>query len=160
MVVGIGGYFEPRALGVGYDIIADLLSGHVALHVLIAFFAVKLIIWVFALASGTSGGVLAPLLIFGCAIGTISSYIIPGSQSMGVWALIGMGAIMGGMMRSPLTAVLFCFELTNDSQVFLPLLIASTASYAFTVWAMKRSILTEKVARRGYDIFRVLGRST
>jgi H+/Cl- antiporter ClcA len=154
LVVGIGGYFEPRALGVGYDVISDMLTGHMVTSAIILFFVVKLVIWIFALASGTSGGVLAPLLLFGCSIGTLVSGLSTGQQSVGVWALIGMGAIMGGMMRSPLTAIIFCFELTNDSQVFVPLLIASTAAYAFTVWAMKRSILTEKVARRGYDIFR------
>lgn len=154
LIVGIGGYFQPRALGVGYDVIADILNSQVATSALVVFFVVKLTIWIFALASGTSGGVLAPLLIFGCCIGTLISYLIPGTQLPGVWALIGMGAIMGGMMRSPLTAVIFCFELTKDNEILLPLLIASTVSYAFTVWAMKRSILTEKVARRGFDIFR------
>jgi H+/Cl- antiporter ClcA len=154
LVVGIGGYFQPRALGVGYDIIADLLNGHIVASAILGLFVVKLIIWIFALASGTSGGVLAPLLIFGCSIGTLVSGFSSGGQTPGVWALIGMGAIMGGMMRSPLTAIIFCFELTNDPQIFLPLLIASTTAYAFTVWAMKRSILTEKVARRGFDIFR------
>jgi hypothetical protein len=153
-VVGIGGYFEPRALGVGYDVISDLLSSHIALSVLFALFAAKVVIWIFALASGTSGGVLAPLLIFGCSIGTFLSVFDPGTQPSGVWALIGMGSVMGGMMRSPLTSVIFCFELTKDPEILLPLLIASTISYAFTVWSMKRSILTEKVARRGFDIFR------
>lgn len=154
VAVGIGGYIQPKALGVGYELIGDLLNSHMLTPVLISFFIVKLVIWIVALASGTSGGVLAPLLIFGCAIGTLASIISPGAQSSGAWALVGMGAIMGGMMRSPLTAVIFCFELTNDTEILLPLLIASTASYAFTVWAMKRSILTEKVARRGFDIFR------
>lgn len=154
LVVGIGGYLQPRALGVGYDVITDLLNSHFAAPALIAFFIVKCVIWLVSLASGTSGGVLAPLLIFGCSIGTLISFLIPGVHSPGVWAVIGMGAIMGGMMRSPLTAVVFCFELTKDSGLFLPLLIASTVSYVFTVVVMKRSILTEKISRRGYDIFR------
>ncbi len=154
LVVGVGGYFEPRALGVGYDVISDLLNGHIIWSVLLGLFVVKLVIWIFALASGTSGGVLAPLLIFGCCLGTAFSMLMPGSHLAGVWALIGMGAIMGGMMRSPLTAVIFCFELTKDPQILLPLLIASVVSYAFTVLLMSRSILTEKVARRGFDIFR------
>ncbi len=154
LVVGIGGYFQPRALGVGYDVIADLLNNHIAISALVTLFIVKILIWIFALASGTSGGVLAPLLIFGCSIGSIEAMWLPGNLPNGVWALIGMGAIMGGMMRSPFTAIIFCFELTRDTEVLLPLLIASIISYAFTVWAMKRSILTEKVARRGFDIFR------
>lgn len=65
-----------------------------------------------------------------------------------------MGAILSGMMRSPFTAILFCLELTHDANVLLPLLIATLCSYAFTVLVMKRSILTEKIARRGFDIFR------
>ncbi len=154
IVVGIGGYFQPRALGVGYDVIGDLLTGQIPATPMLVLFLVKMLIWIFALASGTSGGVLAPLLIFGCSIGALASPLLPGDLPSGIWALIGMGAVMGGMMRSPFTAILFCFELTKDPNILLPLLIASMASYAFTVWAMKRSILTEKVARRGYDIFR------
>lgn len=153
-IVGIGGYFQPRALGVGYDVIGDLLNNQITTPAILALLAVKMLIWIFALASGTSGGVLAPLLIFGCAIGSLESAFLPGNISAGTWALVGMGAIMGGMMRSPFTAILFCFELTKDSNILLPLLIASVSSYAYTVWAMKRSILTEKIARRGFDIFR------
>ncbi|MBS1958487.1 MAG: chloride channel protein [Bdellovibrionales bacterium] len=154
IIVGIGGYFQPRALGVGYDVIGDLLNGHLVMSTMLALFAVKAVIWVTSLASGTSGGVLAPLLIFGCSLGTLVAPVMPGEVTAGTWALIGMGAIMGGMMRSPFTAIFFCFELTKDTNVMLPLLIASVTAYAFTVLVMKRSILTEKVARRGYDVFR------
>ena len=157
LVIGIGGYFQPRALGVGYDVIADLLNNQIPVNLLLALLIVKMVIWIVALASGTSGGVLAPLLIFGCALGTIESQWLPAGNSSGTWALISMGAVMGGMMRSPFTAILFCFELTKDNDVLLPLLIACLASYAFTVLFMKRSILTEKIARRGYDIFREYG---
>ena len=154
LVVGIGGFFQPRALGVGYDVIADLLKSQIATGPMLYLLVVKAVIWIFALASGTSGGVLAPLLIFGCCIGSLEASWLPGALPAGTWALIGMGSVMGGMMRSPFTAILFCFELTNDANVLLPLLIASIVSYAFTVFAMRRSILTEKVARRGFDIFR------
>lgn len=154
LVVGVGGYFQPRALGVGYDVIGDLLNGQLAVSMIAGLLFVKLTIWLVALASGTSGGVLAPLLIFGCALGTLESTFLPGATSSGTWALIGMAAVMGGMMRSPFTAIFFAFELTRDTEVLLPLLIASLCSYAFTVLYMKRSILTEKIARRGHDIFR------
>lgn len=157
LIVGIGGYFEPRALGVGYDVIGDLLNGKIPMNLLWGLLLVKIVIWIVALASGTSGGVLAPLLIFGCALGALLAPWLPGTTSPGVWALIGMGAIMAGMMRSPFTAILFCFELTKDNEILLPVLIASICSYAFTVLFMKRSILTEKIARRGFDIFREYG---
>jgi CIC family chloride channel protein len=157
LVVGIGGYFEPRALGVGYDIIEDLLHGrfadHPALVGLLALMVVKCVLWSAALGSGTSGGVLAPLLIMGGALGALESAWLPGGD-MRLWSLIGMAAVMGGAMRSPFTGVLFALELTHDVNALPPLLIASTLSYGFTVLMMKRSILTEKVARRGYHISR------
>ncbi len=150
VVVGIGGYFDPRALGVGYDIIGGFLHGGVP-NVPLLFF-VKALIWIVALASGTSGGVLAPLLIMGCALGSIEASVFVGA-SPEMWSLISMGAIMGGMMRSPFTGVIFAFELTRNPEALLPLLLASFCSYTVTVLLMKRSILTEKIARRGYDIF-------
>ena len=65
-----------------------------------------------------------------------------------------MGAILGGTMRSPLTGIIFALELTHDINVLLPLLVASVIAHAFTVLVLKRSILTEKVARRGYHLSR------
>ena len=154
LVVGIGGYFQPRALGVGYDVIGDLLQGHMALSLIVALVLVKCGIWLVSLASGTSGGVLAPLLIMGCGLGAVESALLPAAGSASLWPLVSMAAVLGGMMRAPFTAVIFALELSHDVQALPPLLIAAIAAYGFTVLTMKRSILTEKVARRGYDIFR------
>jgi len=156
LIVGIGGYFQPRALGVGYDVIGDLLRGHLVASVVLGLVAVKCVIWIISLASGTSGGVLAPLLIMGCSLGALESHFLPTGGSS-LWPLVGMAAVLGGMMRAPFTAVIFALELTHDVDALPPLLIASVCAYAFTVLTMKRSILTEKVARRGYDIFREYG---
>jgi CBS domain-containing protein len=57
-------------------------------------------------------------------------------------------------MRSPFTGIVFAFELTHDMNVILPLLVASVIAHAFTSLTLKRSILTEKVARRGYHLSR------
>jgi CIC family chloride channel protein len=65
-----------------------------------------------------------------------------------------MGAILAGTMRAPFTAILFALELTHDINVLLPLLVASILAHATTVLLLKRSILTEKVARRGFHITR------
>jgi H+/Cl- antiporter ClcA/CBS domain-containing protein len=154
LFVGIGGYFVPRALGVGYDVIGDLLLGHLAVTVIVALVLVKCGIWLVSLASGTSGGVLAPLLIMGCGLGALEAILLPSAGSVSLWPLISMAAVLGGMMRAPFTAVIFALELTHDIQALPPLLIAAVMAYGFTVLVMKRSILTEKVARRGYDIFR------
>ena len=153
VVVGIGGYFQPRTLGVGYDVIGDLLQNHLAIHVVIAIVVVKAIIWVIALASGTSGGVLAPLLMMGAGVGAVVGPYMPGGDPA-VWPLIFMAAALGGMMRAPVMAAIFAFELTGDANALLPLLAAAAVAYGFTVLLMRRSILTEKIARRGYHIYR------
>jgi chloride channel protein, CIC family len=153
LVVGVGGYFQPHALGVGYDIIEDMLQGHYVLLALIPLICVKCLIWSTALGSGTSGGVLAPLLIMGGALGALESAILPGGDRT-LWPLVSMAAVMGGTMRSPLTGAVFALELTRDVNTLPALLLASVVAHAFTVLVMRRSILTEKVARRGYHLSR------
>ena len=155
LAVGLGGLVEPRALGVGYDVIGDLLTGHLVLKAVLLILVVKAAIWLIALSSGTSGGVLAPLLILGGAAGWLIGLMLPGSP--GFWALLGMAAMLGGTMRAPLTGALFAVELTGDMHR-LPALIAATASaYAVTVLLLRRSMLTEKIARRGQHITREYG---
>ncbi|MGC1304622.1 MAG: chloride channel protein [Caulobacteraceae bacterium] len=152
LVVGLGGLVEPRALGVGYDVIGDLLNGHMLLAGVLAILLVKSTIWLISLSSGTSGGVLAPLLILGGALGWIVGLALPGSP--GFWALLGMAAMLGGTMRAPLTGAIFAVELTGDMRMLPALLAATAAAYAVTVLLLKRSILTEKIARRGQHITR------
>jgi len=156
LVVGLGGLLEPRALGVGYDVIGDLLHNHLLLSTVLALIAVKAVIWVVALGSGTSGGVLAPLLMMGAALGLCIAALVPGTDPR-LWALVCMAATLGGMMRAPLMAVVFAFELSHDVNALLPLLLSSAVAYGFTVLTMPRSILTEKIARRGFHIHREYG---
>jgi chloride channel protein, CIC family len=151
LAIGLGGLLFPQALGVGYDTIGQLLQGTVTNKVILGVLLVKWFIWAFSLGSGTSGGVLAPLLMMGGALGGLEAMFLPHAGA-GFWPLISMGAVLAGTMRAPLTGVIFAFELTHDVSVFLPLLVAAIISYAFTVLLMRRSILTEKVARRGYHL--------
>jgi H+/Cl- antiporter ClcA len=153
LAVGIGGLIQPRALGVGYDIIRDLLHGDIPVGALLVLVVVKSVIWATSLGSGTSGGVLAPLLIMGGAAGALASAFLPNMDPR-LGALIGMSAIMGGTMRSPFTGVIFALELTQDINALPALLLATIVAYAFTVLVMRRSILTEKVARRGFHVSR------
>ncbi|MBS0409824.1 MAG: chloride channel protein [Proteobacteria bacterium] len=155
LAVGLGGLVEPRALGVGYDVIGDLLHGGLLWRAVMAILLVKAGVWLVALSSGTSGGVLAPLLIMGGALGWLAGLALPGGT--GFWALLGMAAMLGGTMRSPLTGAVFALELSGDFSLLAPLLAASTAAYAVTVLLLKRSILTEKIARRGQHITREYG---
>ena len=153
LAIGIGGYIFPQALGVGYDTIGALLQGNVAIKVIIGVLIVKSAIWAISLGSGTSGGVLAPLLMMGGALGGIEAMFLP-AEGAGFWPLVSMGAILGGTMRSPLTGIVFAFELTHDINMFLPLLVAVTIAHGFTVLTLGRSILTEKIARRGFHMSR------
>ncbi|RDJ09430.1 chloride channel protein [Rhizobium grahamii] len=155
LFIGFGGLIEPRALGVGYDIIDGLLNSTLLPPAVLAILLVKSAIWLVALSSGTSGGVLAPLLIFGGALGWLIGLALPGAP--GFWALLGMAAMMGGTMRAPLTGTFFAVELTGDISVLVPLLAATVTAYAVTVLLLRRSILTEKIARRGQHITREYG---
>lgn len=153
LVVGIGGLIEPQALGVGYDNIAEMLDGRTVATAALMLLVVKGIIWSVALGSGTSGGVLAPLLIMGGAMGAVLSGFLPQADP-GFWALLAMAATMGGTMRAPLTATFFAVELTGNTHMLVPLIAACAAAHAVTVLLMKRSILTEKIARRGHHLVR------
>lgn len=153
LAIGLGGLVCPRALGVGYDTIGDILHESLATKLILVLVLVKGTIWATSLGSGTSGGVLAPLLMMGGALGGLEALAFP-QAGVGFWPLVSMGAILGGTMRSPFTGIVFAVELTHDMNMFLPLVIACTVAHGFTVLALRRSILTEKVARRGFHISR------
>jgi H+/Cl- antiporter ClcA len=153
LIIGVGGLIEPRALGVGYNTIHAELLGQLGLSALGLLFVVKLTIWSAGLGSGTSGGILAPVLMLGAAVGGILGHALPGTTP-GVWALIGLAGAMAGVTRSPFTAIVFAFELTHDANSLLALLVAATVAHLVSVLVLKRSILTEKVARRGFHVMR------
>ncbi|MGA9856788.1 MAG: chloride channel protein [Solirubrobacteraceae bacterium] len=152
-VIGIGGLIEPRALGVGYAVIDQLLTGRAGLSLIIGILVVKTLIWGLSLGSGTSGGVLAPVFMIGGALGALEGHILPG-VTPGFWALIGLSAVVGGVMRSPLTGIVFPLELTHAWPLLLALLIASTTAFLVSALLLKRSVLTEKIARRGLHLSR------
>ena len=156
--IGIGGLFFPRGLGVGYDNIAELLRGNAPVALLIGLVIAKSLMWAFSLSSGTSGGVLAPLLMIGAAIGESGAHLahMP-VETQALWAMMGMGAMLSGAVGVPLTAILFSLELTHAEAAVLPLSLACAASYLITCLVMSRSIMTEKIARRGYHLSREYG---
>ena len=152
IVVGVGGWYDPAVLGVGYGNIQALISGQVTMGPAVSLLIGKAVVWIAALSSGTSGGVLAPLLMMGGALGAIEAHILPFGD-VGFWALVAMSAVLGGTMRAPLTATVFAVELTGDLHVMPAVLVACVASFATTVLTMRRSILTERLARRGQHLF-------
>jgi H+/Cl- antiporter ClcA len=153
LIIGLGGLVVPQALGVGYDVIEAELNGSIALHLVVGILIVKTLIWSLSLGSGTSGGVLAPMLMIGGALGALEAQVFPGVGA-GFWPLVGLAGVLGGVMRSPLTGVVFALELTHRYEALLPLLIGATTAYAISVLILRRSVLTEKVARHGIHLSR------
>jgi CBS domain-containing protein len=152
VVVGIGGLFDVRVLGAGYGSIQALVNGDLVVKAVLLLLVVKAVVWLVALGSGTSGGILAPLLILGGCAGFLIGQYLPGDP--GFWAMVGMAGVMSGTMRAPMTGALFAAELTNHLSALPETIAAGTAAYAISVLVMKRSILTEKIARRGRHILR------
>jgi H+/Cl- antiporter ClcA/CBS domain-containing protein len=149
--VGVGGLVDPQVLGVGYDTIHKILLGQMTSGPLALLMVMKAAVWAIALGSGTSGGVLAPLLMVGGAMGTL----IGGRLGVGdasLWAMVGMAGMMAGTMRAPLTGMVFMLELTHDVNAVPALMVGSVAALCVTVLLMRRSVLTEKLARRGHHI--------
>ena len=153
LVVGIGGWFVPAALGVGYPAIDKMVNGEFAAGAVLGIIVVKIVIWVVSLSSGTSGGVLAPLLMIGAAMGTLLAQYIPGHDAA-VWAIVGMAALMGGTMRAPLMGTFFALETTHAWTLAPEVFAACIAATTFTVVFVPRSILTEKLSRRGTHVSR------
>jgi CIC family chloride channel protein len=152
VVVGIGALFDLRVLGAGYGTIQDLLDGNLVVSAVLLLLVVKAVVWLVALGSGTSGGILAPLLILGGCAGFLIGHYLPCDP--GFWAMIGMAGVVSGTMRAPMTGALFAAELTNHLSALPETIAAGSAAYAISVLIMKRSILTEKIARRGRHVLR------
>jgi hypothetical protein len=114
---------------------------------------VKTLIWSLSLGSGTSGGVLAPVFMIGGALGALEGTVLP-HVFPGFWAMAGLAAVVGGVMRSPLTGIVFTLELTHAWNDLMPLMVASIGGYRLSALVLKRSVLTEKIARRGLHLTR------
>ncbi|ACB76350.1 Chloride channel core [Opitutus terrae PB90-1] len=153
LLVGLGGLIDPRVLGVGYETIHALMRGELLGVAALGLVIAKGLVWSIALGSGTSGGVLAPLLMLGGGVGALLGGVT-GVGDAGLWAVVGMAAMMGGTMRAPLTGMVFLLELTHDLNALPALLVGTVAALCVTVLALRRSILTEKLARRGQHITR------
>jgi CIC family chloride channel protein len=156
--VGVGGLFFPRGLGVGYNNIAELLRGNAPIGLILGILIAKSLMWAFSLGSGTSGGVLAPLLMIGGGVGALAGHFVHATSEMqAFWALIGMGAMLAGSLGVPITAILFSLEVTHCLLALVPLTLGCITAYVMTALLMPRSILTEKLSRRGYHLTREYG---
>jgi chloride channel protein, CIC family len=150
------GLVVPRALGVGYDQIGDVLAMKLAVGTLAVLAVAKLLAWWIALASGTSGGTLAPILLISGSFGALLAHAvahIPGVHvSAGAFALVAMAATFGAATRATFASIVFVFELTRDYNAILPLMLATVVATLIASAAMRDSIMTEKLSRRGLRV--------
>jgi H+/Cl- antiporter ClcA/CBS domain-containing protein len=157
LVVGLVGYVAPRTLGVGYDNIAGILSGDLVGRAVLVLVLFKLLSWSIALGSGTSGGTLAPLFTIGGGFGALAGELLQRwTPSLGVdpriAGLVGMAAMFAGASRALLTSIVFAFETTRQPIGLLPLLGGCTAAYLVSLFKMRHTIMTERLARRGAPV--------
>jgi CIC family chloride channel protein len=153
------GSLAPRALGVGYEVIGDVLAGRLALATVATIIVVKLVAWWLALASGTSGGTLAPILLissgFGTLVGSGLNHVLPGDDiAVGAFAVVAMAAVFGAATRATFASMVFVFELTRDYEIVLPLMLATVVADLVATALSEESIMTETLARRGLRIGR------
>lgn len=154
---GLVGMAVPEVLGVGYDQIDAVLAGGMAAGTLAILAGAKMLAWWMALGSGTSGGTLAPVMLiaaaFGALVGDITLQIAPGTTLMpGAFALVAMAATFGAATRATLTSIIFVFEITQDYNAILPLILASVLADLVGTWLLPNTLMTEKLHRRGYRV--------
>ena len=156
LAVGGIGYYVPSTLGVGYENIDHVLSGQFVGPALMIFCVAKFLSWSIALGSGTSGGTLAPLFTIGGWSGVAVASVFPalslGSVDLRLAALVGMASCFAGASRAFFTSIVFAFETTREPNGVVPLLVGCTAAYIISALAMKHTIMTEKLARRGHHV--------
>ncbi len=133
LVVGVMGWFVPQVLGVGYGYVGEALNGRMAFQLMALLVVLKLIAVTTSYATGNAGGIFGPSLFIGAmlggTVGTIAHHLFPAYTAMsGAYALVGMGAVFAGVVRTPMTSVLMIFEMTQDYSVIVPLMIANLVS--------------------------------
>lgn len=158
--LGVVGLRFPQVLGEGYETVAEVLHGEgMAFSLLLALLALKLVMTALSLGSGFVGGVFAPSLFLGAALGgaygLLASRLFPGLDLVpSAYALVGMGAVLAGAVRAPITALLLLFELTNDYRILLPLMFAVAVSMYIAERLQPESVYTLSLVRKGLRLRR------
>jgi CIC family chloride channel protein len=157
-LVGVIGLAYPEVMGVGYQTIESSLNGGVGPTILLILLGLKLVATGLTLGSGGSGGVFAPSLFFGAALGgafgSFAGTYLPGVTSpAGAFALVGMGAMVSATTHAPLTAMLIIFEMTGSYHIILPLMFATIIALITARALESESIYSLKLARRGIRLF-------
>ena len=137
VALGVTLLFVPEVKGVGYESLDQALNGGLVFRTMFVLGGVKLAATVVSYCSGNAGGVFAPSLFIGAmtggAVGVIVNRIAPFPVGEpGAYALVGMGALFAGIIRAPMTSVFMIFEITQDYQIIVPLMVANMLSFVIS----------------------------
>jgi len=157
-IIGCIGIFFPQVFGVGYESITQVLRGEMFGVMLLGILVAKILATSITIGSGSSGGIFAPSLFMGAflggAFGQVVHVLFPyTTASPGAYALVGMGAVVAGTTRAPITAMIIIFEMTSNYRIILPLMFACTIGLVVSARLSKESIYTLKLVRRGVNIY-------
>ena len=124
----------PQVMGVGYDYVDQALNGTLIFKTMALLCAMKMLATAISYSSGNAGGIFAPSLFMGAmaggAVGTVVRHIAPfPTADPGAYALVGMGTLFAGIIRAPMTSVFMIFEITQDYQILVPLMVANLLSF-------------------------------
>jgi chloride channel protein, CIC family len=137
LAIGIVLVFVPQVMGVGYEYVDQALNGGLLLQTMLLLCAVKLGATIISYASGNAGGIFAPSLYLGAMAGGVVGLLVQDfapfpTAAPGAYALVGMGTLFAGIIRAPMTSVFMIFELTQDYQILVPLMIANMLSFTIS----------------------------
>jgi CIC family chloride channel protein len=163
LILGILMYLLLRTLGqyfvdgVGYATVQAVLAGQISTFWLLGLLAVcKLLATSLSLGSGSSGGIFSPSLFMGATLGggfaALLNTFLPLQLSIPAFAMVGMGAMVGGGTGAVMTAVTMIFEMTRDYSIVMPMIVAVAMSTGTRRMLSRETIYTLKLVRRGRAI--------
>lgn len=157
-LIGVVGIWYPQVFGDSYETIAGILAGkELVISLLLILLCLKIVLTALSLSAGFIGGVFAPSLFLGAALGgaygAALAHWFPGLQIQpSAFALVGMAAVLAGTVHAPLTAILLLFEMTNDYRIILPLMFAVAVSLFTSKRLHPTSVYETSLARDGLHI--------
>src|SRR5579864_4885222 len=128
---------SPAIMGVGYEYVDQALNGGLVLKTMALLCFLKLGATIISYASGNAGGIFAPSLYIGAmaggTVGILVQRMVPfPTGDPGAYALVGMGTLFAGIIRAPMTSVFMIFEITQDYQILVPLMVANLLSFVIS----------------------------
>ena len=159
-VVGVVGIFLPEILGPGRETMNEVLSapGNFTIWLLLIVGAGKLVMTSFSLAGGFIGGVFAPSLFIGMMFGAVFGRLLERlgagafTSDPQAYAIVGMAAMMAGVVRSPIMAIMLVFEITNDYRLILPIMLAAVVCIYMTSRFAPLGIYALGLAKHGIHL--------